>query len=506
MIRRTLKFASRVVEAGIKAYSTMVGSGQYLDATDVSSGNRSPITPISRDSKDTFRPWDRLTVLGIARSIKENVGFAKGAVGDVRRFSIGEGIKAISACEDSSVRPAYDDYFDTWSEIGEVTQRHDMRTLDGLMSEAMDVDGDFGIVLTETPTKYAQIQVIESHCIGDRRIFSGEDGFYDGVKLNLVGRPVAYKVRRQIEEEDVFEVVSARDFIHVFDASRFDSIRGLSAFTHGINHIRDKRDTLSLIKMGIKLDAAMGVAIIGSGSNKSPFRPQKEATAATDTTPAQPTIDDIRAGAIFNLPNGADVKTIMSDRPSPNVPTFLSYIDRDVAVGLGVPIEFIWDPSSLGGAGNRFILKKAEKKFFERQMTLTRVKRRIRNYVIAKGINRGDLPYVQDWWKVRFQFPSRITVDVGREADANREDFFAGLRTAQEDYGERGVDFYEARQQISEAAEDLLQRATVLFNRYKEHGLTLEMAIQLIEKRGNSGSPPANNQQSMAKKESGGAK
>jgi capsid protein len=211
----------------------------------------------------------------------------------------------------------------------------------------------------------------------------------------------------------------------------------------------------------------------------------------------------MQGGALFKLEKGMDVKAITSDRPSPNVQTFLSYIDRDVATGLEVPIEFIWDSSSLGGSGNRFILKKAERKFADRQALIARVKRRIRNYVIAKGIKNFGLPYVDDWWKVRFQFPSRITVDVGREADANREDVYAGLRTEQSDYEERGEDFYEARNDIQEAADDLLLRATQLVQKYGKDGLTLEMAIQMMVKRGNSGSQPANQQNAKQPQDKG---
>jgi capsid protein len=284
-------------------------------------------------------------------------------------------------------------------------------------------------------------------------------------------------------------------------------VRGVTSLAHGIHHILDKKDTLSLIKLGIKVDSAMGVAIIGGGGNQPTFGRQTQSSNAgssdTGAAAAPNTYEEMQGGALFKLEKGMDVKAITSDRPSPNVQTFLSYIDRDVATGLEVPIEFIWDSSSLGGSGNRFILKKAERKFADRQALIARVKRRIRNYVIAKGIKNFGLPYVDDWWKVRFQFPSRITVDVGREADANREDVYAGLRTEQSDYEERGEDFYEARNDIQEAADDLLLRATQLVQKYGKDGLTLEMAIQMMVKRGNSGSQPANQQNAKQPQDKG---
>lgn len=510
MIQGLRKFTDRIVGAGLSAYTNLTGYGGwgYFDALSFSRG-RSEMRAVARDAKDTFGPIDRLQLLAAARRLKENVGFVKGAVRDIRKFSIGEGIRSISFCEDLSVRDAYDEYFDTWSEIGEVTQKYDGRMIDCMLSEAIDIDGDIGIVLTETSGKYPQIQVIEGHCIGDGGMFGVEEGYWDGVKLNSLGRPVAYRIKTKIGSDDKWETVLARDFIHLFDPSRMSSVRGISGLAHGIHHIIDKRDTLALLKLGIKVDSAMGVAIIGSNSAQPTFgrQTQVKTGAATDTGAANApqTYEEMQGGAVFRLDKGQDVKTISSDRPSPNVQTFLHYIDRDVANGLHVPIEFVWDSSSLGGSGNRLIIKKAERTFSDRQRLLIRAKRRIRNYVIAKGINRGDLPYVEDWYRCRFQTPSRLTVDVGREADANREDVFAGLRTEQEDYSERGLDLWEARDDIQEAADDLLQRAVELMEKYGKHGLTFDQAIQIMVKKGNSGSAPAN-QQNNQKPEAKGTK
>ena len=116
---------------------------------------------------------------------------------------------------------------------------------------------------------------------------------------------------------------------------------------------------------------------------------------------------------------------------------------------------------------------------------------RIRNWVIAKAINRGDLPFDPNWWRVEWQFCSKITVDVGREAQQNREDYFAGLRTGKEDYSERGASFLAARRENERGARDLLQRAEKLVEEFASSGINITQAIDLLEKRGNSGSPPS---------------
>jgi len=72
---------------------------------------------------------------------------------------------------------------------------------------------------------------------------------------------------------------------------------------------------------------------------------------------------------------------------------------------------------------------------------------------------------------------------------ANLEDYFAGLRTLQEDFGERGIDWKVARNDQETAARDLLGRAAAIRKDFPD--LTLQDAINLIEKRGNTGSPPS---------------
>ena len=436
------------------------------------------------DGADQSDEWSRNVLAGVSYNLYGNVGFVKGAVDDKARYSVGQGIFPYASCEDRSARRSYDAYMEQWWDICEVRQTMNFTELERATSKAIDVPGDVGFILTETITNYPQIQAIESH-----RICSDPEDteFRDGVKLNGLGRPVAYnvKIRGQNGQDDYYLKIPASSFIHVYEPERFDGVRGVSGLKHGILHIRDKKDILAFEKLGVKYGSAVAATIklaSPAGIAVPTFGGQ---TTQKDSSGADITMEQLMGGAVVKLNAGESLDAFKSDRPSPTFSGFLDYIDRDVAIGLGLPVEFIWDSKSLGGTNQRFVLEKAQRTFEERQQTLGKFIRRVRNYVISKGIKRGDLPYTDDWWRMDVQGPTKITVDVGREAAANRDDIRAGIRTEQEDIRERGKRFETHRKDIQDGVDDLLTRAKDLKAKHPE--IPLEACIQLMQQRNAGG-------------------
>jgi hypothetical protein len=142
----------------------------------------------------------------------------------------------------------------------------------------------------------------------------------------------------------------------------------------------------------------------------------------------------------------------------------------------------------------RFALSKAQHKFDDRTDLLTNVIRKVRFFVIGTAISRGDLPFTEDWWKVRYQAPAKITVDVGREAQQNREDLRYGNRTLAEDAGERGVDWEEMGDQRKVETKKLFMDADELS---RETGKPFELCLAYLRQNtpnGNMAAPPQKNE------------
>lgn len=475
---------SRSIETGIKGFSW--GFSEHYEGASLSGNNQIPINGRAQDYEFDLDPWTRENLITVARVLYDNVGFIHGAINENARHTVGEGIIPISDADDAGIALDHDDYWTTWCDIPELTQQWDFRKVLEITSKGVDVDGVVGFLLTETATGYPQIQAIPAHRIKSP---PGDESFTDGVKLNAVGRPVAYSIRSVGLEGWTYKIIPASSFVLVADVDRFGGVISPSALTPAIINMRDKKDILTYEKLGVKIGSALGIKLKTAQASQTGKALFGSPETVVDSSGAAKTFEKISGGAIVELGQGDELETFSSNRPSAAFTGFLAYLDRDVAAGLDLPVEFIWDPAALGGTSQRFIMVKAQKRFEERQRMLKRSIKAIRNYVIAKGIDRGDIKPVKGWWRVKWQMPSKISVDVGRESKANLEDYFAGLRTLQEDFGERGIDWKVARNDQETAARDLLGRAAAIRKDFPD--LTLQDAINLIEKRGNTGSPPS---------------
>lgn len=427
------------------------------------------------DSHQNLDPWTRRQLLSTSQFLYENVGFAKGAVRDIGRYSIGDTLIPQSQIADKAVRLAYENYWNNWANIPEVTNQWNYGEICRMRSYAVDVAGDIGQIYTQTPTGFPRLQIVEAHRIeSDPNV----EGYRDGVLCDAMGAPAFYSVR--VDDGD-YRKIEARNFHLLLDPDRVDQKRGKTAFHHALNTLRDVLEILGAEKTGVKVNATLALIIKLATAEAQGSSAMFGKQAVQSVGDEDLNLDKLIEGMIPRLRAGEEIMSHSSDRPSPTFTGFLDYLLRDVANGLGVPWEFVWDSSKLGGSGNRLAIHKAQRKFNERQSLMKKVATRDWGYVVSKGANRGDLPYHPDWWRVVWQTTRKITVDEGRDADQNRKDIFAGLRTCSEDFSERGLDWEESRDQQEREIDDLMERAKRTADRW---GISIEKALETWQLRG----------------------
>lgn len=448
--------------------------------------NRARISaPVTvNDSKVLVSQHTRRVMLGRARWLFNNVGFVKGAVTDMARYSVGTGYIPQSQIQDQGIRAEYEAYWRQWSEICEVTGRLTFTEILRLASMAIDVDGDIGVILAATETDYPQLALVESHRIASKY---NDAAYMDGVQTDQRGRPIAYSVQDgdSIYGSENYKPIEARNFCLLSELDRCDEQRGKTRLHAAITRLIDVWETLESETLAIKTNSKIALAIKTSLPGSQPFFGKQRTVGDPGT--GESTTEQIFAGAMPRLQQGEEITSYQSDRPNPTFTGYLDYLGRDVAVGLGLPFEFIWNAEKVGGATQRFVLQKAQRRFDERQATLTKFAKRIWGWVVSKAVKRGDLPQSDDWWKVRWQMPSKITVDVGREAREAREDILLGLRTVSEDAAERGLDVDELRDQTEKEALDLITRADRL---EKATGKPFDLCLSLLSRRTPNGNLP----------------
>ena len=119
----------------------------------------------------------------------------------------------------------------------------------------------------------------------------------------------------------------------------------------------------------------------------------------------------------------------------------MAELQRSSSLGV-LPYEFAVDPSSVGGAGVRLVLSKAQRYIDDRGRTLDeRLNYPIWMFVIGHAISNGILENQVGWYKVAWTHPKRATVDAGREEQQQRLNVESGLKTLEQAYSELGLDF-----------------------------------------------------------------
>lgn len=427
--------------------------------------------------------FSRLIQLGKARKFYASDGLTRGAIGTFARHTVGTGIMAQAQTDSEEANDAYERYWKNWCKIADWNGRLSFNRMQQIICKAVDRDGDIFILMLKTPSGFPKVQLIESHRIGNLAsddMTAAKDGsrWVDGVRLSADGTPLAYRLKTTAPDgRESHRDIEASSVIHVVDPDRVNEVRGVTSLYHALNTLHDRYDILAFEKKGVKRDSQTRAVL--KTQNGSAIEGEDWDTEEIDADGNKVVLAKTKDGETEIISTDEELTPWQSDRPSPTFVGFLDHLIRDVCIGLGLPFEFIWSPEKLGGTAQRFILEQAQRRIEERQQLLIEtVLNRLWFWVIASGIKRGDIPSSENYWDVKWQCPSKITVDAGREAQQEREDLKMGLTTEAESFSKRGKDWREERNQREREIRDLLTRAKAIA---KEYDIPVQSAVQLLQ-------------------------
>jgi len=443
--------------AGIKAFGAGFGAGisTFQPYEGAGFSRKRPVIygAHARDSRLDLNEATRVELLKLARHMYRNVGLIKGAVDSIATYSIGPGLRPQYRGADQDFGRLCEEY---WRDVvvpsPEVTGRMTWTDMLLALSRSIDVDGDVFVIMTEK----GKLQIVEGH-----RVCEGDDyGTSDGVFLGKLGEPTGYLV----QTGELYRKLGADTVIHLMELERPDQIRGGSSLARALNHVRDLKMLGEFEKDALKLQGSIAAVITTDQGDELAGQGGFFGTVQAQDT-GEPTIarEEITSSAtIPRLSPGEKIEMIGPNRPHAGFEPFAKFLIRDVAMGLGLPVEFVYDPASVGGAGMRFIVAKAQRRFEQRQrLLIDRFCNRAWRFFIGGAIANGDLPAVEDYAKVTWQTPKSLTVDAGREAQQAREDYKAGLSSLQDYFGELGQDWEEQVRQIAKEREFVASIGTV---------------------------------------------
>ena len=471
-----------------------LGFSRMVEAANWRPEERAWVQSQAQDSKVDISNGDRVRLLGLSRKLFYNNAIVRSAIRDKATYSVGSAI----APQANSGDPAWDDaaeaWWDNWSKSPEISERHDMRRLQMLVSEAIDRDGEIFCILTNKRDGMPAVQVVESHRVANPPDKLNE--IVDGVTLDRYARPLAYHV----VEGDTFSQRTSRRIqadlmLHVYEPERSDQVRGYPAVAVALNNLLDRDELLRFEMQAAKIGSSIGLVVQNAQGGVGAEGFFGDLSKTTGESLTRETVFG-GGGMIPRLKATERIESFMMNRPNEKLDAHLEQYIRAAALGLGLPYEFIWDTSAVGGVAQRFIIQKAARAFAARQdVLISSFLGKLWNYAIANAMRRRELPQNPNWRSVHWQTPRSITVDVGREAAARRDDVKAGLMTLADFFGEQGLDWKTAMQEIA-AERQFANELGIIVGVERNQGATV---IDPVLPAGDGGStPPASTPEPQA--------
>ena len=479
--------------------------GYPVSSRQLFAGNRNdparPRWPVNlRDTKDDIPAPDWQTVVNASRKLYGNYGVLKGAVHQKALHSVGRAWMPHFIGTDRKFGDAAKQWLvDEWYGVCDVRgSGFDFRTSLYLDSIALDRDGDFFVLLTKTESGYPSLQHIPAHRVGirDRRPNFKDDksvvekgkwkGYRieQGIILNEFNRPVAYRILGETEDDDRDE--DSANILHAFDPEYPDQIRGLPAFSHAINDIRDAMQSQAWEQHAMLMASSLGLIEhneTGAADPNDPGTILGETTSGSETFTTQ----TFEGGMVryFKAGTGGKLEQFQNMRPGDDWDKFQDRIIRGALLGVNWPYSLCWKSEGLTGTAERSEIEKARAAILDRQEVLLTVALREIRYAVAKAQKLGVLPQSSDWWKWSFNFPPQFSIDHGKDGNHQREQFKLGMLNMHQILGFQGTDYETHQAEREMEIVDVINRTKKIA---EATGTPFDIVLQFFQQR--SPNPP----------------
>lgn len=489
---------ARTIASGRASIPKPFSTGVFPSAGN--SPNRTSTAFFPLGSRHENKPADRKELVKKSRYLRKACGLIRGLYEKPVGYSIDGGLIASSDTGDADFDKAADEYFENWAMSPiDVTGRWDFYKAQAMIAEEVHTDGEvYALKVKAYWSDRCQVQFLRSHQIGDT--YMARDPlnarFIDGILPNALGRAMKYRVLQDSPYGDpVANAYCDYDAVHMLHIHepRIGGFRGLPWAYHGENSAIDILDLGSLAKVSEKLNVAFAGTLTKTGAKPGQFGPmvagsnifgdaptnESTSTGPGGTSPGQATGQVswetiMGGGAIPVLEEGQKLEPIDLSRKGEQtwIPTAEFFV-RDIAVGYGVSYEFVWNPEALGGPSARFMLEDLVRFCRrDRRMLIAHFCQPIREWVLANGIMRGELPPCKTgrWNHCLWMSPEEVTIDKGRMGALMKQLLDAGMITLDEWWAMLNKDGRKMREKrIREISEDMAtcQRLGVPYELYQ---------------------------------------
>lgn len=403
-------------------------------------------------AEDTAGTAERYKLIRAARDLADNFPPVRSLLLKFATYVAGR-LSYQARTGDKELDAQVERYWAKWCRECDFLRRHDFVSFLQLAVMAILRDGDCGFIIVRDGD-LLKLQAVEADRIGSpyNRLIDS-DTYIGGIMLDEYGRPDKYQIfvrtinNQYIEPTDI----AANEFIHLFDPTRLDEYRGRSAFATALNAARDLQETIKAEVQAIKF-ASYQTGIITT-ENGSADASDYFATSQKNDFGQTEKLSNVDPGAIQYLSPGEKMEMFKSDRPGGAFGEFVRLVQAHIAMAVGLPYGFAFDADKSGPMA-RMEAAMAERTFARwRRLLESQFLDRIKNIVLLDAAARGEIDDSEFLLDGRWCWPAKVSIDYGREANADIALWKAGLKTAGQIYSDAGEDYEEAlRARAKEAA------------------------------------------------------
>ena len=392
--------------------------------------------------EDTAGTRERLSLIRAARDLADNFPPVRSLLLKFATYVSGR-IAYQARTGDHDVDTKIEKYWQRWCNECDFLGRHNFTTLLQLSVTAILRDGDCGFIIVRDGEDL-KLQSVEADRIGSPYDRTDTDKYIGGINVDDYGRPVSYTIfTRTINNQYISPVdIVAKEFIHLFDAARLDEYRGRSAFATALNATRDLQEAIKAEVQAIKYASYQsGVITTESGAADAG---DYFARGNSNDQGQVARLQSLDPGTVNYLGSGEKMEMFKSDRPTGAFGEFIRLIQAHICMAVGLPYGFAFDADKSGPMA-RMEAAMAERTFLRwRGLLEGKFLDRIKNIILLDAAARGLIPDSEFLLDGRWCWPAKVSIDYGREANADINLWKAGLKTAGQIYSDMGEDYEEA--------------------------------------------------------------
>lgn len=424
-----------------------LGVSGYDSATR--SPSRSSFVAFPTNAKTELKGSTRKEIVRNARALEANFP----VVGYLRSFlatrAAGRGIFPTAKTQDAEWNLLADKFIDTIGSNANTYAIDGSRTLwedQYFMAETVPGDGEVFEAFVKGPGGIPMVQpfdVWEIESQGGANSMEWEDG----IKTDQYLKPIAYGIKELARPgvPSQWREVDALNMIHIFQRRRNKQLRGFPWLYAALNHGTDALDLMALETATAKLHAALAVAVKRNGKRgrQGALNRISGEQVASDETQA---LEKVFGGGMINyIGEDGEIQMISSSRPNIDLIAFCQNLIRSIAQGYRLPVEVV-DLASLNGTGVRSVMEQAQATCEQLQdLIVERHTKPWRTWRLWWAMQNGELPQCKDpeFWLAAYRGPVKLTVDLGRTAQANIDLVSSGMMSIHRYYEERNQDAKE---------------------------------------------------------------